>query len=34
MWTSQRWTFNHPYTWVISGAQGTMGFSVPAAIGA
>jgi acetolactate synthase-1/2/3 large subunit len=34
MWTSQYWTFNHPYTWVNSGGLGTMGFCVPAAIGA
>ena len=34
MWTSQHWRFNHPYTWVNSGGLGTMGFSVPAAIGA
>jgi len=34
MWTSQYWKFNEPYTWVNSGALGTMGFSVPAAIGA
>ena len=34
MWTSQYWEFNHPYTWVNSGGLGTMGFSVPAAIGA
>jgi acetolactate synthase-1/2/3 large subunit len=34
MWTSQYWTFRHPYTWVNSGGLGTMGFSVPAAIGA
>ncbi|MCU0310615.1 MAG: biosynthetic-type acetolactate synthase large subunit [Acidimicrobiales bacterium] len=34
MWTSQYWTFNHPYTWVNSGGLGTMGFAVPAAIGA
>ena len=34
MWTSQRWTFNHPYTWVNSGGLGTMGFAVPAVIGA
>ncbi len=34
MWASQRWTFNHPYTWVNSGGLGTMGFAVPAAIGA
>ncbi|MBM3685321.1 MAG: biosynthetic-type acetolactate synthase large subunit [Actinobacteria bacterium] len=34
MWTSQFWRFNHPYTWVNSGGLGTMGFSIPAAIGA
>jgi acetolactate synthase I/II/III large subunit len=34
MWTSQYWNFRHPYTWVNSGGLGTMGFSVPAAIGA
>jgi acetolactate synthase-1/2/3 large subunit len=34
MWTSQYWRFNHPYTWVNSGGLGTMGFSIPAAIGA
>ncbi|MDP9387192.1 MAG: acetolactate synthase large subunit [Actinomycetota bacterium] len=34
MWTSQHWRFNHPYTWVNSGGLGTMGFAVPAAIGA
>ena len=34
MWTSQRWTFNHPYTYINSGGLGTMGFAVPAAIGA
>jgi acetolactate synthase-1/2/3 large subunit len=34
MWTSQRWKFNHPYTFVNSGGLGTMGFAVPAAIGA
>jgi acetolactate synthase-1/2/3 large subunit len=34
MWTSQRWHFNYPYTWVNSGGLGTMGFAVPAAIGA
>ena len=34
MWTSQYWKFRHPYTWVNSGGLGTMGFSVPAAIGA
>lgn len=34
MWASQYWHFNEPYTWVNSGGLGTMGFSVPAAIGA
>ena len=34
MWASQYWTFDHPYTWVNSGGLGTMGFSIPAAIGA
>jgi acetolactate synthase-1/2/3 large subunit len=34
MWTSQHWTFRHPYTWINSGGLGTMGFSVPAAMGA
>ncbi|MBK5223247.1 MAG: acetolactate synthase large subunit [Acidimicrobiia bacterium] len=34
MWASQYWRFEHPYTWVNSGGLGTMGFSVPAAVGA
>ncbi len=34
MWSSQFWRFNHPYTWINSGGLGTMGFAVPAAIGA
>ena len=34
MFASQYWTFRHPYTWVNSGGAGTMGFAVPAAIGA
>ncbi|MBW3615858.1 MAG: acetolactate synthase large subunit, partial [Actinobacteria bacterium] len=34
MWTSQYWRFDHPYTWVNSGGLGTMGYAVPAAIGA
>ncbi|MGH9117852.1 MAG: acetolactate synthase large subunit [Acidimicrobiales bacterium] len=34
MWASQFWRFNHPYTWVNSGGLGTMGFAVPAAVGA
>ncbi len=34
MWASQHWRFDYPYTWVNSGGLGTMGFAVPAAIGA
>ena len=34
MWASQYWRFEHPYTWVNSGGLGTMGFAVPASIGA
>src|SRR3954464_12726134 len=34
MFASQYWKFRHPSTWVNSGGLGTMGFSVPAAIGA
>jgi acetolactate synthase-1/2/3 large subunit len=34
MWSSQFWRFNHPYTWINSGGLGTMGFAVPAAVGA
>ena len=34
MFASQYWKFDHPYTWINSGGLGTMGFSVPAAIGA
>jgi acetolactate synthase-1/2/3 large subunit len=34
MWASQFWSFNEPYTWVNSGGLGTMGFAIPAAIGA
>jgi acetolactate synthase-1/2/3 large subunit len=34
MWASQYWRFEQPNTWVNSGGLGTMGFAVPAAIGA
>ncbi|NDH84889.1 MAG: biosynthetic-type acetolactate synthase large subunit, partial [Acidimicrobiia bacterium] len=34
MHASQFWKFDHPYTWINSGGLGTMGFSIPAAIGA
>jgi acetolactate synthase-1/2/3 large subunit len=34
MWASQYWPFTKPRTWINSGGLGTMGFAVPAAIGA
>ncbi|MEX0666877.1 MAG: biosynthetic-type acetolactate synthase large subunit, partial [Acidimicrobiia bacterium] len=34
MWTSQFWKFDRPRRWINSGGLGTMGFAVPAAIGA
>jgi acetolactate synthase-1/2/3 large subunit len=34
MFASQYWRFDHPYTWINSGGLGTMGFSIPAAVGA
>jgi hypothetical protein len=34
MWASPVLALHQPYTWVNSGGLGTMGFSVPAAIGA
>jgi acetolactate synthase-1/2/3 large subunit len=34
MWASQFWRFERPYTWINSGGLGTMGFAVPAGIGA
>jgi len=34
MWASQFWQFTKPRSWVNSGGLGTMGFAVPAAIGA
>ncbi len=34
MWASQFWRFDEPRTWINSGGAGTMGFGVPAAIGA
>jgi len=34
MWASQYWSFDYPRTWINSGGLGTMGFAVPAAIGA
>jgi acetolactate synthase I/II/III large subunit len=34
MWASQIMSCNRPYSWVTSGGLGTMGFAVPAALGA
>jgi acetolactate synthase-1/2/3 large subunit len=34
MWSAQHWPFTEPGTWINSGGAGTMGFGVPAAIGA
>ena len=34
MWASQFWTFDEPRTWVSSHGLGTMGYGLPAAIGA
>ena len=34
MWASQFWRFSEPRTWINSGGLGTMGFAVPAALGA
>jgi acetolactate synthase-1/2/3 large subunit len=34
MWAAQYWTFTEPRTWVSSHGLGTMGYGLPAAIGA
>ncbi|MGZ8597776.1 MAG: acetolactate synthase large subunit [Actinomycetota bacterium] len=34
MYASQYWKFEHPRKWINSGGLGTMGFAVPAAMGA
>ncbi|SFL61689.1 acetolactate synthase, large subunit [Halogranum rubrum] len=34
MWAAQYWRFKHPRTWVSSHGLGTMGYGLPAAIGA
>jgi acetolactate synthase-1/2/3 large subunit len=34
MWAAQYFKFNRPRTWITSGGLGTMGFGLPAAIGA
>jgi acetolactate synthase-1/2/3 large subunit len=34
MWAAQYIQYRHPRTWITSGSMGTMGFGIPAAIGA
>jgi acetolactate synthase-1/2/3 large subunit len=34
MWSAQFISYEHPYTWLNSGGLGTMGYAVPAAMGA
>lgn len=34
MWAAQYYKYKHPRTWLTSGSMGTMGFGLPAAIGA
>ena len=34
MWASQFWGFERPRAWATSGGAGTMGFAIPAAVGA
>ena len=34
MWSAQYFDFKHPRTWITSGSMGTMGFGLPASIGA
>ena len=34
MWAAQYFGFNHPRKWITSGGLGTMGFGLPAAMGA
>ena len=34
MWASQLWKYEKPRTWINSGGLGTMGYAIPAAIGA
>ncbi len=34
MWTAQHYCFKHPRTWITSGGLGTMGYGLPAAMGA
>lgn len=34
MWAAQHWTWRNPHTFITSGGLGTMGYGLPAAIGA
>ena len=34
MWAAQFIQYENPYTWLNSGGAGTMGYAVPAAMGA
>ena len=34
MWAAQHYKFRHPRTWLSSSGLGTMGFGLPAAMGA
>lgn len=34
MWAAQYYRYRHPRSWITSGSMGTMGFGLPAAIGA
>src|SRR5207237_10533952 len=34
MWAAQYWRFRTPRTWITSGGLGSMGFGLPAALGA
>jgi acetolactate synthase-1/2/3 large subunit len=34
MWAAQHYCFKHPRTWITSGGLGTMGYGLPAAMGA
>ncbi|HOJ32126.1 MAG TPA: biosynthetic-type acetolactate synthase large subunit [Candidatus Hydrogenedentes bacterium] len=34
MWAAQYFDFKHPRTWITSGSMGTMGFGLPASVGA
>jgi len=34
MWAMQYWTYRHPRTWISSHGLGTMGYGLPAAVGA